>query len=207
MDPSFYFHLIDLFCLFPPQLRHANDGMEVVCGCRVNEILNLLKDLFLLLGWCEGGQRANTARRSRAAMDVAVAAAKKYDNFLASPFKGRPEVELYSYGYIVFDMKTHLVNIRVFGAPKIHDEEGATPYRLRQGNATTWILYKYVYHGDDEKKYKECALFVFSKGRLGFSIYETTISPGIDPVFVTLVLTILDNFWTNRLKKARVKFY
>ena len=132
--------------------------------------------------------------------DVAADGAK---NFLASPFKGRSEVELYSYSYVAFDMKTYLVNIHVFGAPKIN-EEGATSYRLRQGNATTWILYKYVY-GDE--KYKECALFVFSKGRLGFSIYETTISPGVNPVFVTLVLTILDNFWTHRLKKARVNFY
>jgi hypothetical protein len=134
----------------------------------------------------------------------------KQGNLLATPFHGRSSVDLYTYGYVEFDRKTTLVNIRIYGAPKCH-QEGATPFRMRQANATTWILYKYDYDKNDDEdvknKYKECALFVQSKGTMGFPIYETTISPGIDPVFVTLVLTILDNFWENRLKKARVEFY
>ena len=129
------------------------------------------------------------------------------DTIYATPFKGRTSVNLYHYARIEFDLKTTLVNIRVLGAPKCHGpDDNETPFRMRQADASTWILYGWDYIS---KNYNACALFVQIQhaGILKFPQYQVTIAPGLDPAFVTLLLTVTDYFWEYRLKKAGMKLY
>jgi hypothetical protein len=108
-------------------------------------------------------------------------------------------VDLYPWAKITFDMNTTIVSIRVFGAPKCKESD-ETPYRMRQANDSTWILYKYMY---DDEKYKDCALIGYKGRQDGKPIYETTISPGIDPTFVICMESILDHFVESNNGKTR----
>jgi hypothetical protein len=120
----------------------------------------------------------------------------------ASPFKGRTEIDLYSYAYVTFDLDTTVVSVKVYGAPTIKDHQPL--YQMRQANKTTWIIYRYSF-GDD--KYNECAMLVQGRGTMRFPTYETTICPGVDPILTICLVTIIDSFWEYRLRKARVQFY
>eukprot|EP00538_Stauroneis_constricta_P002660 CAMPEP_0119566268 /NCGR_PEP_ID=MMETSP1352-20130426/32582_1 /TAXON_ID=265584 /ORGANISM="Stauroneis constricta, Strain CCMP1120" /LENGTH=285 /DNA_ID=CAMNT_0007615339 /DNA_START=404 /DNA_END=1261 /DNA_ORIENTATION=+ len=121
----------------------------------------------------------------------------------ATPFVDRTTVDFYSYANIVFDKETNIALIKVYGAPKC---KGGVPlYQMQQVTSANWLLYRYKY---DEERYKVCAMFTKAKGKIKeHPIYDTTISPGIDPIFVLCIGSILDSYWNYILKKNKRRLF
>jgi len=78
-------------------------------------------------------------------------------------------------------------------------------YQMHQATEFTWVLYRFSH---DEERYTVCAVFKKVVGkRKELPLYETVIAPHVDPVFILCLGSILDSYWTYRLKKPRLKLF